>query len=176
MGIWTSVKTLFRLKPFTTDSISIRPARRPILLPNHSSTATFLVALSRRTNSIIKNITRKASALIIGCGIAAGSFGSLAGVANASSPHSSALKTNSGCSWDGYHKYTNGSSITADTEKKSGNCVEVSVALKRVGGTAIWQYNATKAVASVTGAVTFEYSDHNADPLGTAPYVGFRMT
>lgn len=95
----------------------------------------------------------------------------------ASSPHNSALYTNNGCSWDGYHKYTNSStsgSATADTEKKGGNCVEVHV---RMGynGTTSQDWDATKAIVSFTGSTSFSYSDHNADPLGPPAYVGFRI-
>ncbi len=121
-------------------------------------------------------LSRKAAAVVLGCGLGVATFGGLAGVAGASTNHNSSISTNNGCSYDGYHKYTNGSSATADTEKKSGNCVEVSVRLWRSGSsTSINHYHPTKAIASVSGSITFVSSDHNADPLGTPPYVGFNM-
>lgn len=92
----------------------------------------------------------------------------------ATSPHNSALHTNNGCSWDGYHAYSS-SSARADTEKKGGNCVEVHVRMSTSTGlTQDW--DSTKAAVSVSSSLSFNYSDHNADPLGPPPYIGFRMT
>jgi hypothetical protein len=96
------------------------------------------------------------------------------GVVAATSPHNSTVHTDNGCSWDGYHRYDSGFA-TADTEKKSGNCVEVHVRLFVNGSLVSQDWDATKAVASITGWITFDYSDHNADPLGPPTYVGFRM-
>jgi len=95
------------------------------------------------------------------------------GPASAASPHYGFLATNNGCSWDGYHSYS-GSSATADTEKKGGNCVEVHVVLS-VSTTTLQDWDATKAVASASGTLSFNYSDHNADPLGPPGYVGYRL-
>lgn len=103
---------------------------------------------------------------------AAATFG-VGAPALASSPHNGPLQTNNGCSWDGYHNYSS-SSARADTEKKGGNCVEVHVRMA-YNGTSIQDWDSSKAAVSVSGTITFNYSDHNADPLGTPPYVGYRL-
>jgi len=94
----------------------------------------------------------------------------------ATSPNSGSA-TNNGCSWAGYHSYDEVDSGFAYgyTDKTGGNCVEVNVKV-RVNGSNTWDYDDDFASVYISGwGLDFNYSDHNADPLGPAPYVGFRL-
>lgn len=97
----------------------------------------------------------------------------------ATSPHQSPYYVNNGCKWLGYHEYS-ATRVVGITHEEipdtSGfDCAEVSVKI-RVNGVDFWGYHLTYAVATVDGSgLVFTHSDHNADPPGVPPYVGFRM-
>jgi len=96
--------------------------------------------------------------------------------AMASSGHS-ASTTNNGCEWKGYHSYDEVDSGFAYgyTDELSGTCVEVNVKV-RVNSANTWDYGTSFASVYISGwDLNFNYSDHNADPLGPDPYVGFRL-
>lgn len=99
--------------------------------------------------------------------------------ASAAPNHTSATYTNNGCSWSGYHNYDEDGSDSfafASTSKRGGNCVEVSVRMKYGSTTTGYNYGSSYASLYHTGwSLDFQWSDHNADPLGPPPYVGFRM-
>ncbi len=99
--------------------------------------------------------------------------------ASASPNHTSATYTNNGCSWSGYHDYDESGSDSfayASTSKRGGNCVEVSVRMRYNNTTTSYNYDDTFTWLRHNGwSLDFKWSDHNADPLGPPPYVGFRM-
>lgn len=97
----------------------------------------------------------------------------------ATSGHSAQAGPNNGCTWKGYHSYDevgDGFAYGYTDEVGDGDCVEVNVKV-RVNGNNTWDYGADWASVYISGwGLDFNYSDHNADPLGPPPYVGFRLT
>lgn len=96
--------------------------------------------------------------------------------ASASNFHWSGWVTNNACEWRGYHDYDEfGPGYAQAVTYGRGSCSEVGVRLW-VNGSYTPGYGQTSAFAYVSGwGLDFNFSDHNADPEGPPPYVGFRL-
>lgn len=101
--------------------------------------------------------------------------------AGAADNHTSAWVLNNGCKWRGHHNFGTPTTqiVTATTTEDAGqSCAEVAVKV-RWGAGDVWDWDAAFAEVRISyqGANNlFVHSDHNADPVGPPPYVGFRMT
>lgn len=103
------------------------------------------------------------------------------GVATAFPNHSSGNVTNNSCTWRGYHNYYQvdqyGSGANSSTQNMSG-CLEVSVRMHYdvfYSTLTFAPYFASQAREWYGLPSEFHWSDHNANPLGSPPWVGFRM-
>lgn len=101
------------------------------------------------------------------------------GIAAAHPYHKSLTYTNNGCKWYGVHEVasTVGGEFAAGagTYRVAG-CVEVHVRLKVDNKPILEDYDYSLASVAINPMNTFKYSDHNANPSGAPPYVGFRFS
>ena len=106
--------------------------------------------------------------------------------AAASNFHTSSTYTNNGCSWKGGHSWydvnppyftvAEGQSWTGETVQYS--CSQVSVRMRYDIWTTSYAYHWDWASVyrQIPGPLfNFHWSDHNADPPGSPPWVGFRL-
>ncbi len=118
----------------------------------------------------LKKLPRSATALVLAAMLALAPL-----PATTWSGHYTDWVENNGCEWRGYHRYDEvRDGYARGITWGRGACSEVSVRVW-VDGNYTPGYGQTRASASVTGwGLDFNYTDHNADPEGPPPYVGFR--
>lgn len=123
-------------------------------------------------SSKLKKLPRRAAALMLAVLLA---FAPIP--ASATSNHwSSWTGPNHGCEWLGHHSYDEiGAGHARGATYGRGDCSEVMVKVW-YDDTHVRGFGQVVANASVYGwGLDFKYTDHNADPEGPPPYVGFRL-
>ena len=91
--------------------------------------------------------------------------------------HKSSTKSYNGCDYFGEHdavQVVSGDWVAGAGTSNEGGCAEVSVKL-RVDGLDWYDWDASYAWANVQPAGWLMWSDHNANPLGPAGWIGFKM-
>lgn len=98
--------------------------------------------------------------------------------ADAKKNHTSNTYTNNGCPWVGYHNWGSGyaEAYTTHFDGTGLFCTEMQVKL-RVNGYTYIDNDADYAAYQISANIySFSWTDHNANPSGPPPWVGFRMT